>query len=275
MAAPLLVAGGLDAAKLIGVCGVVGVDRSAVEGQERADRLAVQQRGVQAGDLGAGVDRERRLARRDGEGNCRPPWLVKAPAGPAPPLPASIAGAEALELITRMPRAVVPELVLAIFSRLSLLDPVSVLAALTLLVLPRLNTAPTPTPARADVALNVSIEVTAPSATPLRNVSFMALPLRSLVPGMARLYVRPSLTGPLPTKIPPPTAVAAIPNGACRAAWLTPLVPRAKNARRSTAGHSTGSLQLQPPSHAHVRRHALGVLGVVLTLAVGFSLMVP
>src|SRR5262249_31857374 len=51
--------------------------------------------------------------------------------------------------------------------------PVRWLVEFTLLVLPKLNTAPTPVPAMALVALSVATATTAPRATPLRKVSFI------------------------------------------------------------------------------------------------------
>lgn len=71
--------------------------------------------------------------------------------------------------MARMPRAIIPVLELVTFSMLPVLDPVRVLVVFTVLVLPRLNTAPTPLPAMAAVTLRVSIEVTAPSTAPARS----------------------------------------------------------------------------------------------------------
>src|SRR5215475_7641794 len=69
-----------------------------------------------------------------------------------------------------------PPLELVTASMEPLAEPRRLLLALTVLVRPRLNTAPTPVPASALVAVKQAIAVIAPTAVPLTNVSFIAAP---------------------------------------------------------------------------------------------------
>src|SRR4051794_35926258 len=70
------------------------------------------------------------------------------------------------------------------------LAPVSVVVALTLLDCPRLNTAPTPLPANAAVAVSTAAAPTPPANAPLTNVC-----TRIVQPSLVMRSVPPTLTG--------------------------------------------------------------------------------
>src|SRR4029079_9564010 len=77
-----------------------------------------------------------------------------------------------LATVIPMPVAPAPALVLVTWSCFPALAPVSVVVALTLFVLPRLNTPPTPVPATAADDNNKPTDTTDPKMTPFTKVAF-------------------------------------------------------------------------------------------------------